>query len=70
MARMLTGVRLAAGGSSSGGQGRCGEPERKTAFMVLGEAEPVASADEVVHEKRGDAGVFAGLAAGGLACTL
>ena len=35
--------------------------------MVSGEVEPVASEDAGVHEKCGCAGVFAGLAAGGLA---
>ena len=35
--------------------------------MVSGEVEPAVSLDEGVHQKRDDAGVFAGLAAGGMA---
>ena len=38
--------------------------------MVSGEVEPAASSDEGIHEKRGDAVRFAGLAAGGLACKI
>ena len=35
--------------------------------MVSWAAEPAASSDEGLHEERGDAGVFAGYGAGGLA---
>ena len=41
--------------------------ERGVAFVVSGKAEPIPSADEGIYEKRGDAVVFAGFAAGGLA---
>ena len=45
--------------------GRCGELERGSHRRVEG-AEPAIPEDEGLHEERGDAGVFAGFATGGV----
>ena len=67
--RLSCGCAKAAGGSPSGGQGRRDEPERGVAFVVWGEVEPVAE-DAGMREKRCNAGMFVGLAAGRLTCEI
>ncbi len=48
-------------GAAYGEEGRGGEPERRAAFGVAGQAEPADAAGERVHQERGDAGVLPGL---------